>query len=139
MSEMQATVERKAAKPRHHRQEMVGVVSSNRMTRTVVVTVDRRVRHPLYGRVVRRRSKFMAHDEVGCSIGDKVRLISTRPVSAKKRWRVVEIIQRTTRRIEAEKVTAEVEAGPVVAEVEPVVDSGVTEPAAGAEVEGGES
>jgi small subunit ribosomal protein S17 len=69
------------------------------MTKTVVVTVERLVRHPRYERVVKRRSKFMAHDELGATVGDKVRLVETRPLSARKRWRVVEILQRAAKRI----------------------------------------
>lgn len=83
---------------RGRRREVVGVVTSDKMTKTVVVTVERLVRHPRYQRVVKRRSKFMAHDELGATVGDKVRLIETRPLSARKRWRVVEIVQRAAKR-----------------------------------------
>lgn len=76
------------------RAERIGVVSSDKMTKTVVVNVDRLVKHPMYRKYVRRRKKFMAHDEMGAKIGDKVRIIETRPMSARKRWRVVEIIQK---------------------------------------------
>ncbi len=76
------------------RAEKVGVVSSDKMEKTVVVRVDRLVRHPKYRRYVRRTSKFMAHDEQGAAVGDKVRIVETRPLSARKRWRVVEIIQK---------------------------------------------
>ena len=76
------------------RAERIGVVSSDKMTKTVVVNVDRLVKHPIYRKYVRRRKKFMAHDEMGAKIGDKVRIIETRPMSARKRWRVVEIIQK---------------------------------------------
>ena len=76
------------------RAERIGVVSSDKMTKTVVVRVDRLVKHPVYRKYVRRRKKFMAHDELGSKIGDKVRIIETRPLSARKRWRVVEIIQK---------------------------------------------
>ncbi len=78
----------------HKRAEKVGVVSSDKMTKTVVVRVDRLVKHPIYRKYVRRRKKFMAHDELGARIGDKVRIVETRPLSARKRWRVVEIIQK---------------------------------------------
>ncbi|HEX6623941.1 MAG TPA: 30S ribosomal protein S17 [Pyrinomonadaceae bacterium] len=70
------------------------MVASDKMEKTVVVRVDRLVRHPKYRRYVRRTSKFMAHDEKGATIGDKVRIVETRPLSARKRWRVVEIIQK---------------------------------------------
>ena len=76
------------------RAERIGVVSSDKMTKTVVVNVDRLVKHPMYRKYVRRRKKFMAHDEMGAKIGDKGRIIETRPMSARKRWRVVEIIQK---------------------------------------------
>lgn len=76
------------------RAEKVGVVASDKMTKTVVVRVDRLVKHPIYRKYIRKRKKFMAHDELGAKIGDKVRIIETRPLSARKRWRVVEIIQK---------------------------------------------
>ncbi len=78
----------------HKRAEKVGVVASDKMTKTVTVRVDRLVKHPIYRKYVRRRKKFMAHDELGAKIGDKVRIVETRPMSARKRWRVVEIIQK---------------------------------------------
>lgn len=76
------------------RAERIGVVSSDKMTKTVVVRVDRLIKHPVYRKYVRKRKKFMAHDEFGAKIGDKVRIVETRPMSARKRWRVVEIIQK---------------------------------------------
>ena len=76
------------------RAEKIGVVTSDKMTMTVVVRVDRLVKHPIYRKYVRKRKKFMAHDEKGAKIGDKVRIVETRPMSARKRWRVVEIIQK---------------------------------------------
>ena len=76
------------------RAEKVGVVTSDKMMMTVVVRVDRLVKHPIYRKYVRKRKKFMAHDEKGAKIGDKVRIVETRPMSARKRWRVVEIIQK---------------------------------------------
>jgi small subunit ribosomal protein S17 len=79
---------------RGNRAQKVGIVASDKMTKTVVVRVDRQVKHPKYRRYVRRTSKFMAHDEMGAAIGDKVRIVETRPLSAKKRWRVVEIVQK---------------------------------------------
>lgn len=78
----------------HKRAEKVGVVASDKMTKTVTVRVDRLVKHPMYRKYVRRRKKFMAHDELGAKVGDKVRIVETRPLSARKRWRVVEIIQK---------------------------------------------
>jgi small subunit ribosomal protein S17 len=79
------------------RAEKIGLVQSDKMTKTVTVRVDRVVKHPMYRKYVKRRKKFMAHDELGAKIGDKVRIIETRPLSAKKRWRVVEIIQKAER------------------------------------------
>jgi len=79
------------------RQEKVGVVTSNKMQKTVVITVERQGTHPLYKRVVRRSKNFMAHDEKNeCRVGDTVRIEETRPLSSRKRWRVVEIISKAT-------------------------------------------
>jgi len=76
------------------RQE-IGVVTSDKMDKTVVVTVERSWQHPLYKKVVRSRTKFTAHDaENDCNVGDRVRLAECRPMSARKRWRVVEVIHR---------------------------------------------
>ncbi len=75
----------------------VGLVTSNKMQKTVVVAVERRVPHPLYKRIVTRTSKFMAHDETNnCQIGDTVSIEETRPMSLRKRWRVKEIIRRAS-------------------------------------------
>jgi small subunit ribosomal protein S17 len=82
---------------RPHRSEKVGAVVSDKMQKTVVVRVDRLVRHTKYRRYVRRTSKFMAHDELGATIGDKVRIVETRPLSARKRWRVIEIVQKAAK------------------------------------------
>ena len=82
------------AKIVHKRAEKVGIVASDKMTKTVTVRVDRLVKHPVYRKYVKKRKKFMAHDETGAKIGDKVRIVETRPLSARKRWRVVEIIQK---------------------------------------------
>jgi small subunit ribosomal protein S17 len=82
------------AERKRRRQEKVGLVTSDKMEKTVVVRVERQVRHPKYKRYIRKRSKFMAHDELGAGIGDTVRIIETRPLSARKRWRVAEIMQK---------------------------------------------
>ncbi len=82
---------------RGNRAEKVGTVSSDKMTKTCVVRVDRLVKHPRYRRYVRRRTKFMAHNEMGATTGDRVRIVETRPLSAHKRWRVVEIIQKAAK------------------------------------------
>jgi small subunit ribosomal protein S17 len=82
---------------RPHRSQKVGAVVSDKMQKTVVVRVDRLVRHTKYRRYVRRTSKFMAHDDLGATIGDKVRIVETRPMSARKRWRVIEIVQKAAK------------------------------------------
>jgi small subunit ribosomal protein S17 len=82
---------------RENRSEKVGTVASDKMQKTVVVRVDRLVRHRKYRRYVRRTSKFMAHDELGATVGDKVRIVETRPLSARKRWRVIEIVQKAAK------------------------------------------
>ena len=79
------------------RVQKVGIVASDKMQKTVVVRVDRLVMHRKYRRYVRRTSRFMAHDEMGSTVGDKVRIVETRPLSARKRWRVVEILQKAAK------------------------------------------
>jgi small subunit ribosomal protein S17 len=75
--------------------ELVGVVVSDRMTKTVVVAVERQVRHPLYGKAVRRTSKFLAHDErQEARVGDRVRIVESRPLSRRKRWVVTGVLER---------------------------------------------
>ena len=77
------------------RQEKVGTVTSNKMQKTVVVTVERQFIHPLYKRVVRRSKKFLAHDEKNeCRVGDTVRIQETRPLSRLKHWRVVQVVSK---------------------------------------------
>jgi len=79
---------------RARRKVREGLVVSDKMEKTVVVAVEDQVKHPLYGKVMRRTSKLKAHDEKQCGIGDRVLLMETRPLSATKRWRVVEILER---------------------------------------------
>ncbi|MGC8866492.1 MAG: 30S ribosomal protein S17 [Bacteroidales bacterium] len=80
---------------RNARKERIGVVVSNKMDKSIVVRVERRLKHPKYGKFVKRSTKFMAHDEKNeCQIGDVVRIMETRPLSRTKRWRLVEIIER---------------------------------------------
>ncbi|SRR6266550_2555231 len=86
-----------AGSKRAHRSQKVGSVISDKMQKTVVVRVDRLVRHTKYRRYVRRTSRFMAHDDLGATVGDKVRIVETRPMSAKKRWRVIEIVQKAAK------------------------------------------
>jgi len=83
------------ASDRARRKVRVGVVVSDGMDKSVVVRIDRQVRHPLYGKTVRRSSKLAAHDEQNdAHVGDTVRITETRPVSKTKRWRVVEVVER---------------------------------------------
>jgi small subunit ribosomal protein S17 len=80
---------------------VVGQVVSNKMQKTVVVAVEWTIIHPQYKKVVRRTTRYMAHDEQGCGIGDRVQLIETRPLSKRKRWRVVSIVERSARTVPA--------------------------------------
>tara|TARA_B100000401_G_C52386311_1_gene522041 strand:- start:11 stop:265 length:255 start_codon:yes stop_codon:yes gene_type:complete len=80
---------------RNLRKERIGVVASNKMEKSVVVAIERKVKHPLYGKFVKQTSKFIAHDaENTCNEGDTVRIMETRPLSKRKNWRLVEIIER---------------------------------------------
>ncbi len=77
------------------RKERVGLVTSNKMDKSITVQVERRVKHPIYKKFVKKSSKFQAHDEKNdCNIGDTVRIMETRPLSKNKCWRLVEIIER---------------------------------------------
>ena len=88
----------RAGVARGARQELVGVVTSNKMQKTIVVKVTRTTEHPLYSRVVRSAKKYYAHDDTGdAKIGDTVRIVSTRPLSKLKRWRLKEVIARSSR------------------------------------------
>jgi len=80
---------------RNLRKERIGVVVSNKMEKSIVILVERKVKHPKYGKFVKKSTKFMAHDEKNeCNIGDTVRIMETRPLSKNKCWRLVEIIER---------------------------------------------
>lgn len=80
---------------RNLRKTRVGVVTSNKMEKSISVSVERRLRHPIYGKFVKKSKKFMAHDEENtANIGDTVRIMEVRPLSKNKRWRLVEIIER---------------------------------------------
>jgi small subunit ribosomal protein S17 len=84
-----------AIKKRGLKRQMVGTVVSNKMDKTIVVSVERLVKHPLYQKYIRRRSKFAAHDENNaCNIGDRVKIAESRPLSKTKRWRVSQILQK---------------------------------------------
>jgi small subunit ribosomal protein S17 len=79
---------------RNRRKTRQGIVVSSKMEKTVVVRVERRVQHPLYGKVVIRTEKFKAHDLLSCDEGDRVEIMETRPISRDKRWRVTQIIEK---------------------------------------------
>jgi small subunit ribosomal protein S17 len=80
---------------RNLRKEKVGIVVSDKMDKTISVLVERRIKHPKYGKFLKKSTKFMAHDEKGeAGMGDTVRIMETRPLSKNKRWRLVEIIER---------------------------------------------
>jgi len=80
---------------RNLRKTRVGKVVSNKMDKTIVVVIENRTKHPLYGKIVKRTYKLKAHDEKNeCNIGDSVRVMETRPISKEKRWRLVEITER---------------------------------------------
>ncbi|MCM5529261.1 MAG: 30S ribosomal protein S17 [Chitinophagaceae bacterium] len=80
---------------RNLRKTRIGVVASNKMDKTVTVAVERKVKHPIYGKFVKKTTKFHAHDEKNeCSIGDLVKIMETRPLSKTKRWRLVEIVEK---------------------------------------------
>lgn len=77
------------------RKQRIGVVASNKMDKTITVRVERRIKHPIYGKYMKRSKKFMSHDENNdCNIGDTVRIEESRPLSRRKRWNLVEIIER---------------------------------------------
>jgi small subunit ribosomal protein S17 len=87
--------ERTTAAERGARKVRTGVVVSDKMDKTVVVRIDRQVKHAVYGKIVRRSSKLAAHDEANeARVGDVVRVMETRPISKSKRWRVVEVVER---------------------------------------------
>ena len=80
---------------RNLRKVMIGTVTSNKMDKTIVVSVETNVKHPIYGKIVKRTYKLKAHDEENqCQIGDKVKVMETRPLSKDKRWRLVEIVEK---------------------------------------------
>ena len=80
---------------RNFRKECIGIVVSNKMQKSIVVRVDRKMKHPKYGKFILRSKKFIAHDENNeCNIGDTVRIMETRPLSKRKNWRLVEIVEK---------------------------------------------
>jgi small subunit ribosomal protein S17 len=95
MSEATGTAAQTVAGRGSHRKVREGLVVSDKMQKTVVVEVEDRVKHPLYGKVIRRTNKLKAHDETNeIGVGDRVLIMETRPLSATKRWRVVEVLER---------------------------------------------
>ena len=94
----------------NNRRRMTGVVTSNKMTKTVVVEISRTFRHPLYRKVVHLSRRVMAHDELGCQIGDRVQIVESRPISRRKRWVVESIVKREIRT--ADSGVAEIAAVP---------------------------
>jgi small subunit ribosomal protein S17 len=93
--EITETAEATTDEHRGYRKVREGYVVSDKMDKTVVVAVEDRVKHPLYGKVIRRTSNLKAHDESNaCGVGDRVLLMETRPLSATKRWRVVEVVEK---------------------------------------------
>ncbi|MGI5161259.1 30S ribosomal protein S17 [Microbispora sp. CA-102843] len=92
---MSEATETPTTETRNYRKTREGLVVSDKMDKTVVVAVEDRVKHPLYGKVIRRTTKYKAHDEQNAAgVGDRVLLMETRPMSATKRWRVVEILEK---------------------------------------------
>lgn len=80
---------------RNLRKQLVGIVVSNKMDKSIAVSVERRVKHPIYGKFLKKTNKFIAHDEKNdCNQGDVVRIMETRPLRKRKRWRLVEIVER---------------------------------------------
>ena len=80
---------------RNLRKQRIGLVTSNKMDKTITISVQRKVKHPMYGKFIKKSTKYAAHDEQNeCNVGDTVRIMETRPLSKRKRWRLVEIIER---------------------------------------------
>ena len=106
----------------NNRRRITGVVTSNKMTKTVVVEITRVFRHPLYKKVVHLSKRVKAHDEVGCQIGDQVQIVESRPLSRDKRWVVENVIKREVRISDAgvdAVASADVDKTALVAEVKP--------------------
>jgi small subunit ribosomal protein S17 len=103
----------------NNRRRIIGVVTSNKMTKTVVVEIGRTFRHPLYRKVVHLSKRVMAHDELGCQIGDQVQIVESRPMSRNKRWAVEKVVKREVRTADTGVVETVVEP----AAVEPVAEA----------------
>ena len=95
MAETTETTTESTTVDRNLRKTKTGVVSSNKMDKTIVVKVERKVKHPLYGKFLKKTTSFHAHDEKNeCSIGDTVKIMESRPLSKTKRWRLVEVLEK---------------------------------------------
>jgi small subunit ribosomal protein S17 len=101
----------------NERRRIIGVVTSNKMMKTVVVEISRSFRHPLYKKVVHTSKRVMAHDELNCQIGDEVKIVESRPLSHVKRWVVEEIVRREGKALKIEDTIAAVEIKPEPEEV----------------------
>lgn len=107
---MKGEVNKQAMKEKSKRKTLIGVVTSDKMQKTVTVTVTRLVQHPLYKKTIKKRKKYLAHDEYEkCKVGDVVKIMETRPLSKRKRWRVVEILSVGSKEKGAEIPKEEVE------------------------------
>jgi small subunit ribosomal protein S17 len=92
---MEATATATTSVVRNLRKTRVGIVSSNKMDKTIVVKVERKIKHPLYGKFLKKTTSFHAHDEKNeCNIGDTVKIMESRPLSKTKRWRLVEVVEK---------------------------------------------
>ena len=92
---MEATATATTSVVRNLRKTRVGIVSSNKMDKTIVVKVERKIKHPLYGKFLKKTTSFHAHDEKNeCNIGDTVKIMESRPMSKTKRWRLVEVVEK---------------------------------------------
>lgn len=89
------TEETTTQESRNLRKERIGVVTSDKMDKSITVSVERKMKHPIYGKFVKKTSKFMAHDEKNeCGVGDTVKIMETRPLSKNKNWRLVEVLEK---------------------------------------------
>jgi small subunit ribosomal protein S17 len=104
----------------NNRRRMTGVVTSNKMTKTVVVEISRKFRHPLYRKVVHSSKRVKAHDEIGCQIGDQVQIVESRPLSRDKRWVVESIMKKEIRTADTGVADLKVE---TVEEAEPTTEA----------------
>jgi small subunit ribosomal protein S17 len=107
----------------NNRRRMTGVVTSNKMTKTVVVEISRKFRHPLYRKVVHSSKRVKAHDEIGCQIGDQVQIVESRPLSRDKRWVVENIVKKEIRTADTGVADLNVELTEETAETEADNDS----------------